>query len=425
VECLKAAKAAAVDSTQLESRTIQLKVQAPAFPAFHKPMTAVQELKTEGFVRLHFLDTLRGVAAFYIVLFHLLYVPPTDMAIPLWLQPFVATGGTAVTLFFVISAFALCYSADKRSNEGEARTSDFYLRRFFRIAPLFYCMLVFNLALRYATEENFGVADILINATFVFNVLPDHIEGIVPASWTIGVEMIFYLVFPFLYSRARNIRRSASLFLLSVFAAWLWNLFLNNYAVSEGYAAAEQLANVQTFSFLNHFPSFTLGILAYHVFMFLHGAVSGARRNLLGLVLLALFVLLHWGVMMGGIVAAGWSIVLWKPLVYSTLLIGLGLLPLTAIVNKTTVALGKTSYSLYLLHPLLLYFMAPVYAQIYAAVPSIGTAFLLCFLLTVMLLSSMSWISYRLVEKRGIRIGEDFIARRRKAGLSAISEGVA
>lgn len=89
--------------------------------------------------RLHFLDALRGIAATYVVLFHLVYVG--GVAAPSWLSGFVAQGGTGVMLFFVVSCFSLFFTMPARLKEARPIVS-FFTHRFFRIAPLFYAWLV-------------------------------------------------------------------------------------------------------------------------------------------------------------------------------------------------------------------------------------------------------------------------------------------
>jgi peptidoglycan/LPS O-acetylase OafA/YrhL len=92
--------------------------------------------------RLDFVDSLRGLAAIYIVAYHTTLVPNPDLAVPHWAQAVVLNGGSAVTLFFVISAFSLCHTMKAHTGQqGEIR--DFYIRRLFRIAPLFYVVIVF------------------------------------------------------------------------------------------------------------------------------------------------------------------------------------------------------------------------------------------------------------------------------------------
>ena len=90
--------------------------------------------------RLDFVDSLRGLAAIYVVVYHMVLLPEPNLLVPHWAQALAHHGGTAVRLFFVISAFSLCHTMKGHSGErGEIR--NFYIRRLFRIAPLFYFML--------------------------------------------------------------------------------------------------------------------------------------------------------------------------------------------------------------------------------------------------------------------------------------------
>ena len=58
--------------------------------------------------RFAHIDTLRGLAALYVFLYHLALIPEPDLGIPYWAKRIVLSGGTGVTLFFVVSAFTLC-----------------------------------------------------------------------------------------------------------------------------------------------------------------------------------------------------------------------------------------------------------------------------------------------------------------------------
>ena len=65
-------------------------------------------MQRAGRERLHFLDSLRGLAAIYVVFFHVLMVSASGPTISNFLlSQFVHFGGTGVFLFFVISGFSL------------------------------------------------------------------------------------------------------------------------------------------------------------------------------------------------------------------------------------------------------------------------------------------------------------------------------
>ena len=87
---------------------------------------------------------LRALAALSIVLFHQSYALTTPAFASVVQHYF----GLGVTLFFVLSAFALSHATYGRMSEPNW-VRDYAVRRYFRIAPLFYVDIVFFLALFY------------------------------------------------------------------------------------------------------------------------------------------------------------------------------------------------------------------------------------------------------------------------------------
>src|SRR5437867_4319957 len=87
--------------------------------------------------RLDFVEALRGLAALYVVIFHLTQIPTPHLETPFWLTKIIGFGGSGVSLFFVVSAFTLTLSMRLHEQEAYA-TRRFYVRRVFRIVPLFY-----------------------------------------------------------------------------------------------------------------------------------------------------------------------------------------------------------------------------------------------------------------------------------------------
>ena len=67
--------------------------------------------------RLDFVDSLRGLAALYIVVFHTAAVPYPALEVPDWARLVVYNGKSAVTLFFVVSAFSLCHTMKAHGGE--------------------------------------------------------------------------------------------------------------------------------------------------------------------------------------------------------------------------------------------------------------------------------------------------------------------
>jgi len=170
------------------------------------------------------LDFLRGLSAAAVLITH------TSAAVSGEL-PILAFnwGSFAVDVFMLISGFLMMWHFCERSSMGESWDSPktcfkFYVRRFFRIAPLYYCMLVVvyvfhgalqNLAahngaalqqplqpltcgLHNPTSVELTAAHVLSHFSFTFGFIPRFAASNPLPDWSIGLEMQFYLFFPFL-----------------------------------------------------------------------------------------------------------------------------------------------------------------------------------------------------------------------------------
>jgi peptidoglycan/LPS O-acetylase OafA/YrhL len=372
--------------------------------------------------RLEFLDALRGIAATYVVLYHLANIPSPHLAVPVWAERVVGAGGTGVTLFFVVSAFSLFYTMPLRRRD-QSPTRSFYVHRFFRIAPLFYLWIVLTLGRdTWLLGVHHAPLAIAASIAFVFNLLPGRQQGFVWAGWTIGVEMIFYLVFPLVYRVVRGVP-GALMLALGCWLAWL----------AYGWAAPRlpfpAFAAVATeWLFLRHFPMFAIGAVCYFVWRD-GGSTSlpepGRRRR--GAFLIAIALLLYVGLLSGRLQALPLDPYYWQGPMYGCLLVGLALRPTSVLVNRLTRFLGTISYSVYLNHPTLVLLLTPLYRRLYLHAPSVGVGFASSVALTFALLLPISWVTYRCVEEPGVRLGRRLIATvpRPRVGDSAREVGAA
>ncbi|MFA1645349.1 MAG: acyltransferase family protein, partial [Enterobacteriaceae bacterium] len=149
------------------------------------------------------LNSLRGVAAVLIVIFHVLgihglKIPPQFSVVPAYF-------GLGVPLFFVISAFSLFLSTTSRVGK-EGWLSSYAIRRFMRIAPLFYFIAVFYVIyIPLQFDSYISPMSFLGTISLLFNLMPGNHESMVWAGWTIGVEVLFYLIVPYLLVFVRNL----------------------------------------------------------------------------------------------------------------------------------------------------------------------------------------------------------------------------
>jgi peptidoglycan/LPS O-acetylase OafA/YrhL len=146
------------------------------------------------------IHSLRALAAGSIVVFHLAVLqitPPTELA---FIGNYFAFG---VPLFFVLSGFSLAHSTSHKVG-AEFWIEVYFLKRFYRIAPLFYAVLTFTLIFFYFRGVAIKPEEVILNLSFLYNLVPGKHESLVFAGWTIGVEMLFYLAFPLILILTRR-----------------------------------------------------------------------------------------------------------------------------------------------------------------------------------------------------------------------------
>lgn len=135
------------------------------------------------------LTGLRGIVAFWVVLFHFF----TDLKSS-FLQRTIGQGYLAVDIFFVLSAFLLTVSyAEKFRNLNFKGIKNFYKKRVNRIYPVYFVSIVVIILL----IERKSFAAFLVNASLMqcfFN--PNHLLNIV--YWSLSTEWVCYLIFPFM-----------------------------------------------------------------------------------------------------------------------------------------------------------------------------------------------------------------------------------
>jgi peptidoglycan/LPS O-acetylase OafA/YrhL len=127
--------------------------------------------------RIHQLDAIRGLLAIGVMVYHVVPGAPELL------------GTYGVYLFFTLSGFALEHVYGGRLEVGR-----FALARIARLAPLWVPIVLLSAWL-------YGVADpgrILLNLTGAFGFVHPGATSIVTGGWSIGIEAVCYVLFPFL-----------------------------------------------------------------------------------------------------------------------------------------------------------------------------------------------------------------------------------
>ena len=165
-------------------------------------------------LRLHFLDGLRGVASFYVLVFHAMGVKISDtsrLPVPLrWLGSVFGRGHYGVVVFIVLSGFSLMLPmARAASTELNGGFVGYMRRRARRIMPPYYAALALSIAvlagynvlgprLGLGTKvepEALSFGSIVSHLLLVHNVLFDWAFRINGPMWSVATEWQIYFVF--------------------------------------------------------------------------------------------------------------------------------------------------------------------------------------------------------------------------------------
>jgi peptidoglycan/LPS O-acetylase OafA/YrhL len=299
--------------------------------------------------RYEALDGLRGIAALAIVFYHIRW--------PNHLTHFIVVknGYLFVDLFFMISGFVLAASyLDKIRSQSDVR---YFLRlRFFRIYPLHFVMLTALVALEFVkligiwtglmfpdhqpfTEPN-SVTDLFLNyALFQSFGIIDHPSWNVP-SWSISSEAACYVVFAF--ATLCGITRSRAFELIALPVAIACYGFI---LIQKG-----NLYATNDLGFVRGLAGVTLGIWAYHLTRTTN--ISSIIPSTLSIIALGLavliFVTLYFahGVTDAAVIPAFLLAILF---LHQDAGIGAKILS-----SRFVRALGRISYSIYMVHFLIL-----------------------------------------------------------------------
>jgi peptidoglycan/LPS O-acetylase OafA/YrhL len=352
-------------------------------------------LPRAGSSRIDSLDILRGFLALAVAVYH----------ISIWSRIFEAGtrtnnavaifGNYGVEGFFIVSGFCFFHLYGK-GEWGNRELRRFHIKRFFRIAPLYYLAVAGSLLLRppfglHPVGPGFSPRMLLENLSLTFGLFhPNH--SLVLGGWSIGIEYVFYMAFPLL---AWATRRRWVLYLgaaLLLTAAWPW-LF-------HRVQAAPNLGDMKFHAYVQ---------IPNHAFLFLlGGVVADLRRRIpwrlgLPLFLASVGLLFLLALPRGPVFYDHFDV-----LAGMTRLRYVGICTLAVAVfalydvpdhplRIPFVFLGNASYSVYLLHPFAWFFVQKVLPKGLAA----GWSFAAALLVTL----ALAGLVFRFIEKPAMGLG--------------------
>lgn len=161
------------------------------------------------------INSLRFFAAFFVVISHA-NISLTKLGVYSFSSlTFLNRGGDAVEFFFTLSGFLITYLLiNEVNNTGTVSISQFYLRRVYRIWPLYFLIVLIGFVLLgyvypsiyHKPFFNFSIPHgLLLFVFFVPNyAAKNYMVGLLNPLWSIGVEEQFYLFWAPLVKFFRN-----------------------------------------------------------------------------------------------------------------------------------------------------------------------------------------------------------------------------
>lgn len=276
-------------------------------------------------------------------------------------------GYIGVSFFFILSGFVLGYNYHSKILSGEMKFSQFWLARFARIYPLHLLTLLIAIPLSLKGDATEWITRFVLNIFLIQSFVPS--DGIYfyfnSVSWSISDEWFFYLMFPFLVFlmlRKRNLKFLPILILLIPVS-----LLLVKESYHEKYFYINPLLRI---------GDFIIGKLLFRVYNkrkeieILNNRTVASIAEIGSIIFLAVFLYYHESIPQG----FRYSCYYWPPMIFLiyTFSYSKGFIS-DLLSNKTLVYLGEISFSLYMIHMLVLRYYQYLPKKISALAPILPT----------------------------------------------------
>jgi peptidoglycan/LPS O-acetylase OafA/YrhL len=178
---------------------------------------------------------------------------------PFNLYPFnqlIPIGPIAVSFFFALSGFILAFVYYHKEKPG-IEIKKFYASRFARIYPMFLIALVPCVIYSFGTSNN-GISALILNILLLQSLIPPYPLTFNPPAWALSVEMVFYILFPFIllfilkYGKKR--------FLIAAITLWIISQMIHGILLNGIYRGfPSKIHDFLYYSPLLHLNTFVLG----------------------------------------------------------------------------------------------------------------------------------------------------------------------
>jgi peptidoglycan/LPS O-acetylase OafA/YrhL len=353
--------------------------------------------------KIEYLDSLRGIAILMVILVHTSQIVKD---LPSSIRMFADYCQMGVQLFFVLSAFTLCLSMERRKNETNS-IRNFYIRRFFRIAPLYYFAILFYLIYKTAmgfSTDYFTMENVLSNVFFIQGFYTAS-NNVVPGGWSIGTEMAFYLVFPLIFIFYVEYIKNRIQIILTPFAGLIICMVLTqSLFIASNYQLSEH-----GFLYLNLFNQLPVFLLGLSYYFFTKNLPANNKSWIICISLTGLILFSYLGINFYGY---------YFHITIRPFIAGLSFVFLIHILNtfkgmNITILkqVGQLSYSMYVFHFIFSWAISTSIANRLPHNIPPTLVLIICYTISVSAAAFVATISERVIERYGIKMGKKFIKR--------------
>lgn len=339
------------------------------------------------------LDHVRAVAVFIVFVWHFIHISNGHLAPPPTF-PFslLTEGHTGVALFMALSGYLFA----KLLDGNNIKYSSFLWNRFLRLAPLLCIVIIFVGVKKYFDGEDILNYSKQIIAGIIKPTLPN-------GGWSITVEFHFYLILPLLLLLTK--RWKYSLFLVLLAAVFMRGLLHQEYG---------QIQDMSYFTIIGRIDQFLLGIMAYQF----RNEIAG--KHLFAFIVLVSFLIFYWYFdLQGGFYVNPWYPSPNKIWIYMPLLEGFAYAVAiawydnsfehsTGKISKFIALIGTYSYSIYMLHFFLVFWISGLIHNHVIALNNLHVAIVFAFL-CFFLMIPLGYISYRFLESPFLKFRTRYI----------------
>jgi len=291
-----------------------------------------------------------------------------------------------VSYFFILSGFVMIIAYGQKS---KIDTIDYLKNRFARIYPVYFLAILIALILSIISLSKIDFYGLTLNIFLIQSWVPGQALSFNAPGWSLAVEFLFYMLFPFLFNYIYS-KYDFKRIVLPILIIWVVSQIGFHFALST--------------SFYHGFPSKSHDLLFYlpimHLNQFLIGNLAGlffinnlSTKKLntdwfIIVMMLILFALLKYNTLIN--FHNGFLMIIFIPIIL-LLSINNGFLS-RFFNNKICVLLGEISYGIYILQ-------IPIFAWVKAVFSYFGIqSNLILFYCSLIILIVASAISYLYIE---------------------------